>query len=164
MKTPSRSARWWRDGARGLAVLACAAGAALALAQPHAVRHGDFTLQSSVVSSLTIAEETARQHGITPAEHTAVLNVVVLRDVGEARWPIAAAVDATRTTLAGVQQAIALREVASQGRVSYVGSFRFTPREVLDFSVSARIDPASPPLRLGFRERMPPTQLPTPSR
>lgn len=164
MKTHSRSSGWYRDGARGLAVLACAAGAALALAQPHAVQHGDFTLQSSVVNSLAIDEDTAREHGITPSAHTAVLNVVVLRDVGEARWPVAAAVDATRTTLGGVRRDIALREVSFKGRVSYVGSFRFTPREVLDISVSARIDPASPVLRLNYRERMPPTSLPTPSR
>jgi hypothetical protein len=90
--------------------------------------------------------------------------VVVLREIDDAQWPIAANVSATRTTLAGVQRDIALREVKAQGRVSYLGSFDFVPREVLDFEVTARIDPASPLLRLTFRERMNPTQLPTPTR
>ena len=130
-------------------------------AQPHAVQHGAFTMRSSVVNSETIDEETAREHHITPGKHTAVLNVVVLRDIDGAQWPIAANVSATRTTLAGVRRDVALRQVEAQGRVSYVGSFDFVPREVLDFNVTARVDPASPLLRLSFRERMNPTQLPS---
>jgi hypothetical protein len=87
--------------------------------------------------------------------------VVVLKEIDGAQWPIAASVSATRTTLAGVRRDVALREVQAQGRVSYVGSFDFVPREVLDFNITARVDPASPLLRLSFRERMNPTQLPT---
>lgn len=144
-----------------LTAIAWAFCVGVAQAQPHAVQHGAFTLRSSVVNSETIDEETARQHGITPGEHTAVLNVVVLRDIDGAQWPIAANVSATRTTLAGVRRDVALRQVEAQGRVSYLGSFDFVPREVLDFNVTARVDPASPLLRLSFRERMNPTQLPS---
>lgn len=150
--------------AMGLTALSCAAWSAVALAQPHAVQHGLFTLRSSVVNSQSISPESAREHGIEPSEDRAVLNVVLLRDVDGVSWPIRAAVSATRTTLAGVQRDIELRPVSDQGRVSYVGTFEFVPREVLDFKVTARIDPASPLLELSFRERMAPTQLPRPAR
>ncbi|WP_332743008.1 DUF4426 domain-containing protein [Hydrogenophaga sp.] len=147
-----------------VAVLACTVWSAVALAQPHAVRHGLFTLSSSVVNTQSISAETARQHGIEPSEQRAVLNVVVFRDVDGVQWPIRAAVSATRTTLLGVQRDVELRQVEDQGRVSYVGTFEFVPREVLDFSVTARIDPASPLLELSFRERMTPTQPPASTR
>ncbi|MBA4264928.1 MAG: hypothetical protein C0453_07600 [Comamonadaceae bacterium] len=136
----------------------------VAQAQPHAVQDGDFTLRSSVVSSLSIAEDTARSHGITPGEHTAVINVMVQKNVDGAQWPVAANVRATRTSLAGVQRDISLREVEAQGRVTYLGTFDFVPREVLDFAITAHVDPASPVLNLSFRERMNPTQLPSPTR
>lgn len=135
-----------------------------ALAQPHSVRHGNFAMHSSVVSSKSIAAETARQHGIEPADDVGVLNVVVLRETDGVQWPIRASLSASRTTLSGVTRDIELREVQAQGRVSYVGTFEFVPREVLDFNVTARIDPASPLLQLSYRERMSPSQLPSPTR
>lgn len=143
------------------AVLTCAAWIGVAQAQPHLVKDGDYTLRSNVVSSESIAEETARLHGIKPGQHTAVLNVMVLKNVDGAQWPVAANVSATRTTLAGVRRDIKLSEVEAQGRVTYMGSFDFVPREVLDLKIEARVDPASPALRLSFRERMNPTQVPT---
>ncbi|HEX5737776.1 MAG TPA: DUF4426 domain-containing protein [Hydrogenophaga sp.] len=147
-----------------LIVCAWAFWTGIAQAQPHVVQEGTFTLRSSVVNSETLPEETAQRHGITPGPHTAVLNVVVLKDIDGEQWPVAANVSVTRTTLAGVQRDIELRAVEAQGRVSYLGSFDFVPREVLDFAITARIDPASPVLRLNYRERMNPTQLPPPTR
>jgi len=160
VRWPCLRSAWRRLGALALAVAAPAG----ALAQPHAVQHGAFTLRSSVVASQSLPAATLRRHGLAPDAHTAVLNAVVLRAVGEAEWPIAAALTATCTTLAGVRRAIALHPVSFQGRVSYVGDFRFTPDEVLDFRISARIDPGSPVLRLAFRERMPPATRPVPER
>lgn len=147
-----------------LASFALSAWSTSALAQPHAVRHGDFAMHSSVVNSQSISAEAAREHGIAPAENVGVLNVVVLRDIEGVQWPIRAAVSATRTTLSGVQRDIELRPVEAEGRVSYAGSFEFVPREVLDFKVTARINPGSPLLQLSYRERMAPTQLPSPTR
>jgi hypothetical protein len=161
---PCPRTRWRRPGAATALALAALLAPLVALAQPHAVRHGIFTLRSSVVASQSLPAATLRRHGIAADAHTAVLDAVVLRAVGKAEWPIAAALTATRTTLAGVQRTIALHPVSFRGRVSYVGTFRFVPDEVLDFQLSARIDPASPLLRLSFRERMPAAAQPAPVR
>jgi hypothetical protein len=147
-----------------LASFALSAWSTSALGQQHAVRHADLEMHSTVVNSQSISAETAREHGIAPAHNVGVLNVVVLREIDGVQWPIRAAVSATRTTLSGVQRDIDLRPVEAEGRVSYLGSFEFVPREVLDFKVTARINPASPLLQLSYRERMPPTQLPSPTR
>lgn len=139
-----------------LVAIACALWMGAAQAQPHIAQEGAFTLRSSVVSSESIAEETAREHGIAPGPQTAVLNVLVLKEVDGTQMPVAANVSVTRTTLAGVRRDIALKEVKAEGRVSYLGSFDIVPSEVLDISVTARVDPSSPELRLSYRERMAP--------
>ncbi|MDQ3058887.1 MAG: DUF4426 domain-containing protein [Pseudomonadota bacterium] len=129
-----------------------------AQAQAHEVRQGDYVLRSSTVASQSIAPETAAQHGIVPAPGRAVLNVVLLRpgNPSTAEATVAAEVSASRQNLAGVQQTIAMREVRANGYISYVGSYDFLPREVIDFTITAR--PAGAPpgqaVTLNYRDRM----------
>lgn len=147
------------------AVFSAAACAVVsANAQPHAETFGPYTIRSTVVSSERIAEETARNHGIEPSPDTAVLNVVLLKDKHDTRWPVRASVQAQRSSLAGVVREIEMREVANRGRVSYVGTFDFVPREVVDIAVTVVPEAGGPPMTLSYRERMPPTQLPPATR
>ena len=133
-------------------VLACAACAVAA--QPREVSRGDLVLRSSTVASERIDPATASRHGIEPAPNRAVLNVVLLR--GPKREAIAADVTALTRTLAGVRREIALKEVRENDRVSYVGSYEFLPKEVIDVEITARpLQPdQSRPLTLSYRERM----------
>ncbi|MBG6075798.1 DUF4426 domain-containing protein [Polaromonas sp. CG_9.11] len=141
---------------RLIAALALAACAASSQAQVHETRQGDHLLRSSTVASNRIDPATAAQHGIEPAASRAVLNVLVLRRGGAADTPVAAAVTASMQNLAGVRRDISLREVNENGRVSYVGSYDFLPREVIDFEITALPDGAPPGsmLKLSYRERM----------
>lgn len=139
-----------------IVAIACTLWMGVAQAQPHMAQEGAFTLRSTVVNSESIAEETARAQGITPGPQTAVLNVVVLKNVDGTQWPVEADVSVTRTTMAGVRRNIALQAVKAEGRVSYLGSFDVVPREVLDIEVTARVDADTPELRLNYRERMAP--------
>ena len=70
--------------------------------------------------------------------------------------PIPAQVQAEAWSLSGVRQEIAMREVREDGRVSYVGTYDFLPREVIDFLITATpLDrPAAQPLALAYRDRM----------
>jgi len=83
-----------------------------------------------------------------------VLNVVLLR--GPKRDTVAADVTAMSRNLAGVRRTIDLKEVRENDRVSYVGSYEFLPKEVLDFEITAK--PLGPqearPLTLSYQERM----------
>lgn len=137
-----------------LAAAVLVAAAQSALAQSHEVRRGDLTLRSSIVSSERIDPATAARHGIEPSPGTAVLNMVLLR--GNAQETVPAEVSAVARSLAGVRQEIGMREVRENGRVSYVGSYRVLPREVIDLEVKAKpLQAEKPPtLVLRWRERM----------
>ena len=141
---------------RFIAGLALAACAAASHAQSHEIRQGDHLLRSSTVASDRISAAAARQHGIEPAANRAVLNVLVLQRSGAVDTPVAAKVTASMQSLAGVRRDIALREVQENGRVSYIGSYEFLPREVIDFEVTALPGGAQPAsmLKLGYREQM----------
>lgn len=137
-----------------LPAMLLAALAFAAAAQPREARRGDLVLRSSTVASERIDAATAARHGIEPAANRAVLNVVLLR--GPKRQPVAAEVTASSRNLAGVRQEIGMKEVREGGRVSYVGSYEFLPKEVLDIEITAK--PLRPdearPLTLSYRERM----------
>lgn len=141
---------------RLIAALALATCAASSQAQVHEIRAGDHLLRSSTVASGHIDPATAERHGIEQAASRAVLNVLVLQRSGAADTPVAAAVTASMQNLAGVRQNISLREVNENGRVSYLGTYEFLPREVIDFEVTALPSGAQPGslLKLNYRERM----------
>ncbi len=125
-----------------------------AAAQPHEVSRDDLVLRSSTVASERIDPAAAARHGIERSPTRAVLNVVLLR--GPKRETIAAQVTASSRNLAGVRRQIDLKEVRENERVSYVGSYEFLPKEVIDFEITAK--PLRPeqsrPLKLSYRERM----------
>lgn len=134
--------------------LLLAISAFCAVAQVHEARRGDFVLRSSTVASDRINPATAGKHGIEPSPTRGVLNVTVLR--GRNGRTVPAEVAASSVNLAGVRQDIEMREVRAGGRVSYLGSYDFLPREVIDFEITARpLRPAnSRPLSLKYRDRM----------
>jgi Domain of unknown function (DUF4426) len=125
-----------------------------AAAQVQEARQGDLLLRSSTVASDRIDPATASAHGIDPSPTRGVLNVVVLNE--RDGQTLKAQVKATSVNLAGVTQDIPMREVRAEGRVAYMGSYEFLPREVVDFEIHAQpLKPAdAPPLVLRYRERM----------
>lgn len=137
----------------GLLLSFVAAGAS---AQSHEVQHGEVVLRSSTVASDRIDPATARQHGIEPSPDRAVLNVILLSAGPGSPKTLPARVSASTRNLAGVRNEIEMREVREKGRVSYIGSYAFAPREVLDFEVTALPAGAAgqAPVTLRYRERM----------
>jgi hydrogenase maturation factor len=130
--------------------------ASLAAAQAHEVRQGPYVLRSTTVASDRIDADTAKRHGIQPSPGRAVLNVVLLKNVQqEGQTTVPAQVKAISRNLAGVRNEIELQEVRENGRVSYLGSYEFLPREVFDFHVTAQPEgKGEPTLSLAYRERM----------
>jgi hypothetical protein len=135
--------------AASVAVL-CAA----AVAQPHEKAAGGYTLRASVASSMDIAESSARAHGIDRSPVRGVLNVTLMKGAGDAGLTVPAQVDARISDLYGAQHSVTLQAERAQGRVSYYGSFRHEPEEVLDFDVNAQPSGGGSRIELRFRERM----------
>lgn len=142
--------------ARAITALVLATAAGLAPAQPHESSRADLVLRSSTVASGMIDGATAARHGIEQAPDVGVLNVLLARTGTDGLRPIPAQVQAEAWSLSGVRQEIAMREVREDGRVSYVGTYDFLPREVIDFRITATpLDrPAAQPLALAYRDRM----------
>ena len=142
-----------RSHSAALLIAACAMSAA---AQPQEVSRGDYVLRSSTVLSTTIDPVTAREHGIERSSSRGVLNVVVQRRGKAASGNVPAQVTAFARNLAGMEREVPMREAkAPNGWVSYIGTYEFAPREVLDFIVTARPRGSQTELSLKFRDRLP---------
>jgi hypothetical protein len=137
----------------GLLLSALTAGA---WAQSHEVERGGVVLRSSSVASDRISPETARLHGINQSPDRAVINVVLLTDKPGMPATLPALVSVSTRSLSGDRTPIEMREVRANDRVSYMGSYVFSHREVLDFEVTAQPmgAPSQEPLTLRYRERM----------
>ena len=141
-----------------IAALLIATCVLAAAAQPQEVSRDGYTLRSSTILSTAVAPRTAREHGIEPSPSRGVLNVVVQREGQAASGNLPAEVTAIARNLAGMERDIPMREAqAPNGWVSYVGTYEFAPREVLDFIVTARPQGSQTELSLKFRDRLPVT-------
>lgn len=150
---PSR-VRMARGGllALGAFTLACTA----ALAQPRQVEAGGYTLRSSTVPSTAISAAAATEHQIEPAANRALLNVVVLQGAPATARTVPAQVQASMRDLTGLEREIEMKPaVAANGDVSYLGTYTFRSRAVLDFRIRAQPVGAEPQLELVYREQMP---------
>lgn len=148
----------WRSHLHRLAFMTAAVSFALAVptvyAQVHSRDYGQFTVRSSTVGSINLAEETAAEHGIERDPRRGVLNVTVLRREQRIKKTVPASVSAYVMNLTGQRRHIDLQEITAEGRVSYVGTYQFTNGEVLDFRIQAKPDGSNEVFRLRFRDRL----------
>ena len=141
---------------KALAWIAGVALAGSAWSQAHVATEAGFTLRANVVDSRELAEATAREHGVAPKAGVAVLDVVVMRnDDGKAGLSMPAAVDATVSNLAGVRKSVPLRAVRRGDYVSYFGTYRHLPSEVVETTVTARPEGSARKLTLRFKDKLP---------
>ena len=124
-------------------------------AQSHQQKHGDYVLRSDLVETTALPESSLRKQDISAAPDQAVLNIVVLKtDAGSAGQTVPAEVDAQVRNLMGEHRTIELRQVESNGRVTYLGLVKHLPHEALDFVISARPQGSNAALKLSYREQM----------
>jgi hypothetical protein len=131
--------------------------AGAAQAQSHATESGRYVLRSTTVASEQIDAAAAQRHGVVPAPDRAVVNVVLLRQAGAgADTTVSARVAVSMRTASGLSSDIEMREVRENGAISYLGSYQFLPRQMINFEISAAPteDAKQQPLKLDYRERM----------
>jgi hypothetical protein len=134
--------------------LTLTAGFAPAHAQAHEKRVGAYVLRSSTVASQNIDAATARAHGVNPEPTLGVINVMVSHVSDPAGQNVPADVSVSATSLTGRRRHIDMRQVVDNGMISYLGTYHFEPREVLDFAVTARPDHVKKGITLVYRDRM----------
>jgi hypothetical protein len=144
--------RWLRLLPAALLLLA-----GTAQAQSHSTESGSYVLRSTTVASEQINAEAARHHGVVPARDRAVVNVVLLRrDADGVATTVPARVTVSMRTMSGYSSNIQMREVRESSGISYLGSYKFLPRQVINFEVLAAPteDAQQQPLTLLYRDRM----------
>jgi hypothetical protein len=144
--------RWLRLIPAALLLLAGAAQA-----QSHSTESGSYLLRSTTVASEQIDAEAAQRHGVVPARDRAVVNVVLLRRDGAGAYTtVPARVTVSMHTMSSYSSNIEMSEVRENGGISYLGSYEFLPRQMINFEVLAAPteDAQQQPLTLDYRERM----------
>lgn len=140
--------------ARGILRALPLLAALTALAQPSEVRQDGYVLRASTVAAQNLPQSMREAHGIPDDPRAAVLNVTVQQTDAGAPRNVAADVSVQARNLYGVTTDVQLRRVEAAGQVTYLGVYRFLPREVLDFVVVAQPVGAPNSLRLEFRDRL----------
>jgi hypothetical protein len=152
MANPSLT-RWQRGlGATLLATMVAMSGPLWA--QPHTSEEGPFILRASTVSSETLPESTASEHGIQRDPRRGVLNVVILHKEAGAEKTLQGDIQAIARNLSGQKREVAMKEVTANGYVSYMGTYEFVRGEVIDFLIEATPRGSDRKLSLSFRDRM----------
>jgi hypothetical protein len=126
-------------------------------AQSHSTESGSYVLRSTTVASEQIDAASTQRHGVVPAPDRAVVNVVLLRRDGSGvDATVPARVTVSMRTASGFSSDIEMREVRENGAISYLGSYKFLPRQMINFEISAAptADAQQRPLTLDYRERM----------
>lgn len=125
-------------------------------AQMHVQKNGDYILRASTVSAANLPPSMRTEHGIPSTPNTAVLNVIVQRQVEGALRNVPARLEVQASNLLGAQTAVDMRSVVENNLVSYLGTYNFLPREVLNFRITARPEGAKQSITLEFRDRLGP--------
>lgn len=120
----------------------------------HVSEFGRYTLQANAVSTEALAHSTAREHGIERAADRGVLNLVILESRDGQQVPVQADVSATQHNLLNQTEAIEMREVQQNGRVSYLGEFGFSPLRNFSFTITARPVGGGEPMTIRFEDRL----------
>lgn len=141
--------------AAATAVLAClSAAASTAAAQAHVQTSGAYVIRASTVSADNLPSAMREEYGIPTARNTAVLNVTVQRKTDGAMRNVPARLDVQTRTLLGVESGVDMRTVVANDFVSYLGTYHFLPREVLDFRITAHPEGSQQAITLEFRDRL----------
>jgi len=120
----------------------------------HVSEFGRYTLRANVVRSEVLSASTAKRHGIERASDRAVLNLVILERQGKRQVTLPARVTASTHNLIGQSEAIEMRAIKANGRVSYVGTFGFAPLRNFRITMTQLPVGTNEQLEIEFEDRL----------
>lgn len=119
----------------------------------HLVKDGPYTMRASAIDSDTLPPAIAQRHGIIIAPDRGILNVVVLKQEGDAQVTVPADITAVTINLLGQTEPVSMQQVNENNHVSYLGSFGFQPLRNLRFVINAKPHGSIEPFALDFEDR-----------
>tara|TARA_R110002094_G_scaffold57798_14_gene68965 strand:- start:871 stop:1311 length:441 start_codon:yes stop_codon:yes gene_type:complete len=110
-----------------------------------------YEVHYSAFNSTFLTPEVAQTYSIQRSKVRGLLNIAVL-DARTKNVPVTALVTGTITNLVGQTQALVFNQVREGEAVYYIGEFRFTNDEILNFEVEVQPDPNNPAYLLTFKQ------------
>jgi len=112
-------------------------GMSMSAVAENATHVAGYTIHHNALTTDSLAPQVAKAYGIQRSKNRGMLNVSVLKDkAGSIGEPVKAKVEATATNLSGQSREIDMREVMDGGAVYYIGDFRVSNQETLNFDLT----------------------------
>lgn len=109
---------------------------------------GDYRVHYSAMNTNMLPAEVARAYGIQRSANRAMINLAVLRKAeasNELDTPVQARIDVSAVNLTGQLREIELQEIEEENAIYYIGTFRITNEETLNFSIEVRPEGSDQP-------------------
>lgn len=105
----------------------------------YVIHHNAFTTD-------TLSPEVARHYNLTRSKNRGMLNVSVIRGIpGQVGHSVPAEVSVQATNLTGQSRGVDMREIRDGEAVYYIGDFRITNQETLNFDIEVTPEGESSP-------------------
>jgi len=112
-----------------------------------------YEVHYNAFNSGFLTPEVAQANGLTRSKVMALLNVSVLKieDDGTKR-PVNVLVSGEAKNLIGQIKSISFKKIDEGDAIYYLGSFRFSDEEMLNFDLDVQPDPNQSPIRVRFSQ------------
>ncbi len=121
----------------------------------HMIDFNGFTLRANVSRTDVLPEAMARKYGIEPASDLFLLNLVILENRPDRQPdPVSAEVSAHHESLSGHAEAIDMREVETDGHVSYIGILDASAQRFFQLVIEAQPAGTDKPLHMTFEVQL----------
>ncbi len=98
-----------------------------------------YTIHHNAIPCAALDPTIAKQHGIQRSKYRGMLNVSVIKnETGTTGKPASAVVMAKATNILGQLISIPIRQVTEGDAVYYIGEFRITDQETLNFELKVK--------------------------
>lgn len=115
---------------------------------------GDYVVHYNAFTSDTLSPQIAKAYDITRSKNRGVINIAVLKKVlGTTGQPVIAKLTASAVNLTGQLKTFETREIREDGAIYYIGEFRVTNQEMLDFTVTLQPKGHDKGLTIRFRQQ-----------
>ncbi|PIE20698.1 MAG: hypothetical protein CSA61_00600 [Neptuniibacter caesariensis] len=117
------------------------------------VKYGDYEIHYIAFNSTFIAPDIAKNVGIQRSKRQALVNISVLKVVGDTKKPVAAIIKGEATNLIPQTQEIRFKKVDEGDAIYYLGQFGHVDNQVIRLAITVQPDPNKPPYTLKFEQK-----------
>lgn len=120
----------------------------------NSIDFGDYVVHYNAFTADTLSPQIAKAYDITRSKSRGVVNIAILKKVlGTQGQPVTATLRPGAVNLTGQLKSFEMREVREDGAIYYIGEFRVTNQETLDFKIGVMPKGHDRELTVRFRQQ-----------